>query len=119
MHERTGSSHLFGRIRRLAGALTGWQDTRLDFEPIPGLCRPTVPRAVEPREGARGTPTSATEKAEQEIMMVRCSRVVVLVVGVIGCTSSAAAQNAATSPSTTRRHVETLASDTLDGRLHR
>jgi Zn-dependent M28 family amino/carboxypeptidase len=50
-------------------------------------------------------------------MMVRCSRVVVLVVGLIGCTSYAAAQNAATSPSTTRRHVETLASEKLDGRL--
>jgi Zn-dependent M28 family amino/carboxypeptidase len=50
-------------------------------------------------------------------MMVRCSRVVVLVVGLIGCTSYAAAQNAETSPSTTRRHVETLASEKLDGRL--
>ena len=50
-------------------------------------------------------------------MMVRCSRVVVLVVGLIGGTSYAAAQNAATSPSTTRRHVETLASEKLDGRL--
>lgn len=50
-------------------------------------------------------------------MMVRCSRVVVLVVGLIGCTSYAAAQNAATSPSTPRRHVETLASEKLDGRL--
>jgi Zn-dependent M28 family amino/carboxypeptidase len=50
-------------------------------------------------------------------MMVRCSRVVVLVVGLIGCPSYAAAQNAATSPSTTRRHVETLASEKLDGRL--
>ncbi len=50
-------------------------------------------------------------------MMVRCSRVVVLVVGLIGGTSYAAAQSAATSPSTTRRHVETLASEKLDGRL--
>jgi Peptidase family M28/PDZ domain/PA domain len=50
-------------------------------------------------------------------MMVRCSRVVVLAVGLIGCATSTAAQNAATSPSPTRRHVETLASEKLDGRL--
>jgi hypothetical protein len=51
------------------------------------------------------------------MMMVRCSRAVVLVVGLIGCTSYAAAQNAPASPSPTRRHVETLASEKLDGRL--
>jgi hypothetical protein len=50
-------------------------------------------------------------------MMVRCSRVVVLAVGLIGCATSTAAQNATTSPSPTRRHVETLASEKLDGRL--
>src|SRR5262245_20610919 len=72
---------------------------------------------MEPRESARGTPASATQKAEQEIMMVRSSRATVLVVGLLGCGTYAVAQNVATSPSTTRRHVETLASEKLDGRL--
>jgi Zn-dependent M28 family amino/carboxypeptidase len=50
-------------------------------------------------------------------MMVCRSRAVVLVVGLIGCATYAAAQGAAASPSTTRRHVETLASEKLGGRL--
>jgi Zn-dependent M28 family amino/carboxypeptidase len=49
--------------------------------------------------------------------MIRCCRVLVLVVGLAGQTTSAFAQAATTPPSATRRHVETLASEKLDGRL--
>jgi hypothetical protein len=50
-------------------------------------------------------------------MMVRSSRVLVLVAGLAGYGTYGFAQIAATTPSATRRHVETLASEKLDGRL--
>src|SRR5205823_103751 len=68
--EGAGPRHLFGWIRRAAGAVAGWQAARVDVEPFGRRRRPAVPRAVEPRESTGGAAQGAAEKVEQEIMNV-------------------------------------------------
>ena len=50
--EGTGARDVLRRLRWIAGALTGREATRVDVEPLGRIGRPTVPGAVESREGA-------------------------------------------------------------------
>ena len=61
------------RLRRPAGAVARRQDARVDVEPRRRLGRAAVPRAVEPREGARGAEERAAAESRQEIMKTTCA----------------------------------------------
>ena len=92
-----------------------------------GVRRPAVPRAVEPREGARGAQERAAEKADQEIMRHQHHATnaehaehaeLALLCGLGDlCVRSSSQRPRDAQASKTRAHVEALASPRLEGRL--